>query len=156
MFADPLFTGAAVSMRMLQHFQAGNVPQLPYTRREAERTVRLTPKPRNLLALGARANRTAAMDPSALLLSFENEKHEPEDGFLRVYDIYDLRFNADLVVLSACQAGLGNEVRGEGLVGLPRAFLYAEASRVVVSPDFSRICSKNPPSMGELCFDTTS
>ena len=163
MFADPVFTGAPVSTRMLEHLQQGGpstagpaIPRLPFTRREAERIVRLTPKVSNLLALGSKANRAAALDPrlagyryvhfathgyldperpnlSALLLSFRNEKNEPEDGYLRVHDIYNLRFNADLVVLSACQSGLGKEIRGEGLVGLPRAFLYAGAPRVVVS-----------------------
>jgi len=158
MFADPVFSGAPTTTRLLEHLQAGakTIPQLPYTRREAERIVKLSPKPGNLLALGLKANRAAALDPglaeyrylhfathgyldperpslSALLLSFENEKHESEDGFLRVNDIYNLQFRADLVVLSACQTGLGKEVRGEGLVGLPRAFLYAGAPRVVVS-----------------------
>ncbi len=55
------------------------------------------------------------------------------DGFLRVNDIYDSRLSADLVVLSACQTGLGKEVRGEGLMGLTRAFMYAGVPRVIVS-----------------------
>ena len=58
---------------------------------------------------------------------------EVSDGFLRVNDIYNLKLPAELVVLSACQTGLGQEVRGEGLMGLTRAFLYAGAARVVVS-----------------------
>src|SRR5262249_13576636 len=48
-------------------------------------------------------------------------------------DIYNARLSADLVSLSACQTGLGREVRGEGLMGITRAFLYAGAPRVVVS-----------------------
>jgi CHAT domain-containing protein len=56
-----------------------------------------------------------------------------EDGLLQVYEIFDLRLNAELVVLSACETGLGKEVRGEGLIGLTRAFLYAGTPSVVVS-----------------------
>jgi CHAT domain-containing protein len=56
-----------------------------------------------------------------------------EDGLLQVYEIFNLRLNADLVVLSACETGLGKEVKGEGLIGLTRAFLYAGTPSVVVS-----------------------
>jgi CHAT domain-containing protein len=48
-------------------------------------------------------------------------------------EIFNLEINADLVVLSACQTGLGKLVRGEGMVGLTRAFLYAGSRRVAVS-----------------------
>ena len=41
--------------------------------------------------------------------------------------------DADLVVLSACRTALGKEIKGEGLVGLTRAFMYAGAPRVVAS-----------------------
>ena len=56
-----------------------------------------------------------------------------EDGLLQVYEIFNLKLNADLVVLSACKTGLGKEVRGEGLIGLTRAFMYAGARSLVVS-----------------------
>jgi CHAT domain-containing protein/Tfp pilus assembly protein PilF len=58
---------------------------------------------------------------------------QSEDGLLQVYEIFDLKLNADVVVLSACETGLGKEVKGEGLVGLTRAFLYAGTPSVVVS-----------------------
>jgi CHAT domain-containing protein len=56
-----------------------------------------------------------------------------EDGLLQVYEIFNLKLDADLVVLSACRTGLGQEVKGEGLVGLTRAFMYAGAPSLVVS-----------------------
>ena len=56
-----------------------------------------------------------------------------EDGMLRMSEILGLRLNAELVVLSACRTGLGKVVRGEGMVGLTRAFQQAGAERVAVS-----------------------
>ena len=70
---------------------------------------------------------------SSLVLSLVNEKGEPQNGFLRLHDIYNLELQADLVVLSACETALGREIRGEGLVGLTRGFMYAGSSRVLAS-----------------------
>jgi CHAT domain-containing protein len=71
---------------------------------------------------------------SALLLSQLDSTGRPLAGVLAAHEIYDLDLPAELVVLSACETALGREVAGEGLVsGLPRAFLYAGAARVVVS-----------------------
>ena|ERR1700674_3424461 len=55
------------------------------------------------------------------------------DGFLRANEIYNLNLPAELVVLSACETGLGKDIKGEGLVGLTRGFMYAGPRRVVVS-----------------------
>jgi CHAT domain-containing protein len=62
-----------------------------------------------------------------------DENGNSENGFLRLHDIFNLKLPAELVVLSACQTGLGQEIRGEGIVGLTRGFMYAGAARVVVS-----------------------
>jgi CHAT domain-containing protein/tetratricopeptide (TPR) repeat protein len=70
---------------------------------------------------------------TSLVLSLYNGKGEHQDGFLRLADIYSLRLDADLVVLSACQTALGKEIRGEGLVGLTRGFMNAGAARVLAS-----------------------
>jgi CHAT domain-containing protein len=70
---------------------------------------------------------------SGLVLSLVDESGTPRDGYLRLHDIYNLRLGAELVVLSACQTALGKEIRGEGLVGLARAFMYAGTPRVVGS-----------------------
>ena len=58
---------------------------------------------------------------------------QPQDGFLRLHDIYGLQLPAELVVLSACNTALGKPVKGEGLVGIVRGFMYAGAKRVVAS-----------------------
>jgi CHAT domain-containing protein len=70
---------------------------------------------------------------SGIVLSLVDEQGRPQNGFLRLYDIYNLKLNADLVVLSACQTALGKQINGEGLVGLTRGFMYAGAPRVVAS-----------------------
>lgn len=62
-----------------------------------------------------------------------DEKGQQQNGFLRLYDLYNLKLSAELVVLSACQTALGKEIKGEGLVGLTRGFMYAGAPRVVAS-----------------------
>jgi CHAT domain-containing protein/Tfp pilus assembly protein PilF len=70
---------------------------------------------------------------SGLVVSLPRAGAAEEDGLLQVYEIFNIRLNADLVVLSACETGLGKEIRGEGIVGLTRAFLYAGTLAVVVS-----------------------
>src|SRR5262249_38981383 len=70
---------------------------------------------------------------SGVVLSLVDQAGRPRNGFLRLYDIYNLRLGADLVVLSACQTALGSEIKGEGLIGLTRGFLYAGAPRVVAT-----------------------
>ncbi|MEA5468645.1 CHAT domain-containing protein [Spirulina sp. 06S082] len=129
--------------------------RLPNTKIEAENILKLVPDDQEFLALGFAANRTQALDGSlsqyrmlhfsthgciqddplrsGLVFSLYDEKGDAQDGLLRLQDIYNLNLNADLVVLSACQTGIGEEVNGEGVVGLTRGFMYAGAKRVVVS-----------------------
>jgi len=67
----------------------------------------------------------------ALVLSLINNTQE--DGFLQMSEIFNLKLNADLVTLSACETGLGQRVKGEGILGLTRAFMCAGATSIVVS-----------------------
>jgi CHAT domain-containing protein len=70
---------------------------------------------------------------SGIVLSLVDEEGRSQEGFLRAHEIYNLKLNADLVVLSACGTALGKEVKGEGLAGLTRAFMYAGTPRVIAS-----------------------
>ena len=130
--------------------------RLRFTRQEAEAIAEFAPKQNRLTALDFVASRETAQSAelsqyrivhfathgllnsqrpelSGIVLSLVDERGRTQDGFLRLHEIYNLKLNADLVVLSACQTALGKEVRGEGLIGLTRGFMYAGASRVVSS-----------------------
>ncbi len=68
---------------------------------------------------------------TGLVLSLVGNK--TDDGFLRTDEVFNLRLGSPLVILSACETGLGKEKRGEGVMGLTRAFMYAGAPTVGVS-----------------------
>ncbi|HYK22017.1 MAG TPA: CHAT domain-containing protein, partial [Pyrinomonadaceae bacterium] len=149
------------STRIIEHLSGSakgqlSIPRLPFTRQEADRILAIAPAGSSLKALDFRANRSIATSGelskyryvhfathgyldttraglSAIVLSLIDEQGKPQDGFLRVHDIYNLKLPAELVVLSACETGLGKDVKGEGIEGLMRAFMYAGARRVVVS-----------------------
>jgi CHAT domain-containing protein/Tfp pilus assembly protein PilF len=132
------------------------IPRLQSSRDEADAIMSAAPWRSGFKAIDFEASRAAVMSAnlgryriihfathgllndehpelSGIVLSLFDEKGEPQDGFLRLYDIYNLKLPVDLVVLSACNTGLGKDVRGEGLVGLTRGFMYAGASSVVAS-----------------------
>jgi CHAT domain-containing protein len=142
--------------RALGEISLDHLPRLTRSREEAEAILALAPPDQRLAALDFAASRATATDPalaqyravhfashgllnsrhpqlSGIVLSLVDENGRPQDGFLRLHDVYNLRFGADLVVLSACRTALGKEVRGEGLVGLTRGFLHAGARDVVAS-----------------------
>jgi CHAT domain-containing protein len=70
---------------------------------------------------------------SGIVLSMVDPAGGRVNGFLQLHDIYNLSLSADLVVLSACDTALGKDVKGEGLIGLTRGFMYAGARSVVSS-----------------------
>jgi CHAT domain-containing protein len=130
--------------------------RLRFSRLEAEQIARLVPEGKKLKALDFAASRATATSAelgqysivhfathglinnqhpelSGIVLSQVDEQGRPQNGFLRLHDIYNLRLGADLVVLSACQTALGKEIKGEGLIGLTRGFMYAGAPRVAAS-----------------------
>ncbi|TVP63387.1 MAG: CHAT domain-containing protein, partial [Nodularia sp. (in: Bacteria)] len=130
--------------------------QLPGTREEAKAILKLVSPQSSLQAFDFAATFNWATNPqlsqyrfihfathgfadpknpelSGIVLSLVDEAGQPKRGYLRLGDIFNLNFPADLVVLSACQTGLGGEVSGEGLVGLTRGLMYAGAERLAVS-----------------------
>lgn len=70
---------------------------------------------------------------TALVLSLIDKDGKEINGFLTLNEIFNLRFDAEMITLSACQTALGKEVSGEGLIGLTHAFMYAGTKRLVVS-----------------------
>ncbi|TVR17670.1 MAG: CHAT domain-containing protein [Balneolaceae bacterium] len=72
-------------------------------------------------------------DPEFSGIVLWGDEDDPGSGIVYVADIYNLTMNADLVVLGACETGLGTMYRGEGIIGFTRAFLYAGAANLVVS-----------------------
>jgi CHAT domain-containing protein/Tfp pilus assembly protein PilF len=134
----------------------GPYARLPFTRTEADRILALVPENARLRAVDFDANLEGvtggvlgdyryvhfathgvldSRDPelSGIVLSLVDESGAQRAGFLWAHEVFNLKLSADLVVLSGCRTGLGKEIRGEGLVGLTRGFLYAGAERVLVS-----------------------
>ena len=70
---------------------------------------------------------------SGIVLSLVNKDAKHIPGYLRLADLFEQDYPAELIVLSACETGLGKNVSGEGLVGLTRGLMYAGAARVALS-----------------------
>jgi CHAT domain-containing protein/tetratricopeptide (TPR) repeat protein len=133
-----------------------HLTRLLYSSLEAEKILAVVPARQRWRAVGFQASRSAVVsrelaqyrivhfathglldsrhpELSGLVFSLVDRRGRPESGFLGLEDIYNLKLSADLVVLSACETGLGKEIAGEGLLGLSRGFMHAGASRVVAS-----------------------
>jgi CHAT domain-containing protein len=135
---------------------SSSLPRLLFSRREALAITAYAPAAETFLALDFAANRDVVVSGrlsdyrilhfathgsidtrnpalSGLTLSQVDAAGRPLQGMLGLGDIYGLDLDADLVVLSACETALGRQIRGEGLVGLTRGFMYAGAARVLAS-----------------------
>lgn len=134
----------------------GGLPRLVHSSEEADAIVATTPRGTAMVARAFDANRETAMTPSVggyqivhfATHGFFNSEHpefsgivlamvKPDgskiNGFMPLQDIYKLNLSAQLVVLSACDTALGEDVKGEGLVSLTRGFMYAGSKSVVTS-----------------------
>ncbi|MBI1760208.1 MAG: CHAT domain-containing protein [Acidobacteria bacterium] len=156
--ADPVFQGNDPRLATANATRTGEAEfvRLRFSRAEAEEIASLAPAAQTLKALDFAANRETATSAelgdyrivhfathalinqqhpelSGIVLSQVDERGQPRNGFLRLHEIYNLRLSAELVVLSACETALGKEVKGEGMIGLTRGFMYAGAPRVAAS-----------------------
>jgi CHAT domain-containing protein len=132
------------------------IQRLPFSRTEAHAILAFTRRDDSLKALDFDASKSMAMSSelsryrilhfathallnndhpelSGIVLSLIDRQGRSVDGFLRLNEIYNLNLSADLVVLSACETGLGKQIKEEGLIGLARGFMGAGAQRVVSS-----------------------
>ena len=146
----------AAQVRSATELDLGNLRRLRFSRQEAEEILSFADDKEKLQAVDFAANRKLATSAdlgqyrivhfathglinnkhpelSGVVLSLVDQNGQQQNGFLRLYDLYNLKLSADLVVLSACQTALGKDITGEGLVGLTRGFMYAGAPRVVAS-----------------------
>jgi CHAT domain-containing protein len=156
--ADPVFDTADGRVRT-DRFRGPTgtgFARLRFSRVEAEGILQLAPPARRLGAFDFDASKQSVQsgkiadyrfvhfathavidsrqpDRSAVVLAMVDRAGKPVDGLLRMKEIYNLRLNADTVVLSACRTALGKEIRGEGLIALTRGFMQAGARRVVAS-----------------------
>jgi CHAT domain-containing protein len=133
-----------------------SIERLPYTRQEAEAILGMVKQGRPLKAFDfdatpelltggslrgyhiihiATHSLLDSREPelSGIVFSMVDRTGAPRDGFLRLHEIYNLGLDAGLVVLSACETGAGKDVRGEGLLGITRGFMYAGVPQLVVS-----------------------
>jgi CHAT domain-containing protein len=147
---EPAATRAAHDLSLLK------LPPLPWSRQEAAAILALAPLGQGMSAVGADASidlaqsgalalyrllhfathalvDLGAADLSGIVLTGTGADGRRGPGFLHSYEIADLRLPADLVVLSTCNSGRGQALRGEGLLGLTQSFFTAGASRVIVS-----------------------
>jgi len=155
--ADPVFSGDDPRVgRPSPVLGLEQWSRLPGTRQEAEAIAKLVPESSRLVWFDFQANRDNALSDrlrqyrfihwathglvntqkpelSGIIMSLVDPNGQSQNGYLLLNDIFNLNWQAELVVLSACQTGLGEIVRGEGLIGFTRGLMYAGTPRVVTS-----------------------
>ena len=146
----------AAVMRSIDDVGLASLPRLTFSRDEAAAIAKLVPAAQRFEAVDFQANRATVLgeairdyrvlhlathallnnehpELSGVVLSLVDPSGQPQNGFLRLHELYNLKLGADLVVLSACQTALGSEMRGEGLQSVARGFMYSGASSVLAT-----------------------
>lgn len=143
--------GVALAERV---FERGSFGRLAFASREAEEIANVYSKDNPKVLLGLDANLPNVTNPevgeygilhfithgfidqvkpelSGIVLSLYDENGKEREGYLTANNVFNLKLKTDLVVLSACETGLGKEIKAEGILGLSRGFFYAGAKRVM-------------------------
>ena len=143
-------------VRAIKDLPLDVLPRLSWTRREVEVVASLVPPDQRRVRLDFSASLASVLEPelgdfefvhfathgvfndvhpdlSGIVLSQLDSSGQPVEGFLTAPQIFGLRLNAALVVLSGCQTALGSSVEGEGVLGLVRALHFAGARSVIAS-----------------------
>ena len=146
----------AAVRRSIDDVGLASLPRLAFSRDEAAAIAKLVPAAQRLEAVDFQANRATVLgeairdyrvlhlathallnnehpELSGVVLSLVDPSGQPQNGFLRLHELYNLKLGAELVVLSACQTALGSEMRGEGLQSVARGFMYSGASSVLAT-----------------------
>ncbi len=160
--ADPVFSPGDerapqnLSSRVGLPSGAKSLVRLPYTSKEADDIAAIAPGGNALVLKGFDAQRERAMssdfarhkilhiaahsyldssrpEQSGIVLSTLDRSGNPTNGFMSLHDINSLDLSSDLTVLSACQTALGQDIKGEGIMGLTHGFLSAGSNTVVAS-----------------------
>jgi len=150
---EDIYQGAEANIAAVR-----NLPELPETSEELKRIAAYLGAPEDKIYLRERASETVLKNTNltnsrvvafathglvggeisglaepALILSPPNEATDEDDGLLKASEVAQLKMNADMVLLSACNTASGDELGAEGLSGLARAFIYAGARSLLVS-----------------------
>ncbi|UCC41516.1 MAG: CHAT domain-containing protein [Candidatus Aminicenantes bacterium] len=159
-FGDPFFgsdeelASARDTLKTSRPVGAFNVSRLEYSGQEVERIASLFKKTKSDTFKGKEASEEKLKDlnlrdykifhlathcliddkkPDRSSIVFSIGNASAEDEILQMREVFNLKLSSDLVTLSACQTGLGEFIRGEGIEGLSRSFFYAGASSTLIS-----------------------
>ncbi|HKR13304.1 MAG TPA: CHAT domain-containing tetratricopeptide repeat protein [Pyrinomonadaceae bacterium] len=136
--------------------RSSNLARLVHSSQEADAIFEMAPRGTVMVAKGFDASRETAMSPrvgeyqivhfathgfvdnehpelSGIGLTMVDQNGATKNGIMPLHDIYSLDLAAELTVLSACETALGEDVKGEGLVGLTHSFMSAGSKSVVAS-----------------------
>ena len=143
-------------VRAFENLRGNGLARLTHASEEADAIAAAAPRGTTMVAKGFDATRETAMNSqlgeyqilhfathgflddqhpelSGIVLTMVDKNGVEKNGVMPLHDIYSMELSAELTVLSACQTALGEDIKGEGMVGLTHSFISAGAKSVVAS-----------------------